>query len=188
MGLSAWERTWCGVLIAGFAALAAAPGAAAASGLLIEVDRESFTLSTIDLRDSARGPSFPVVLGSPNHPTPMGDYPIYQVVHNPKWEPGPTARAKGAKQALPSPTGPMGVAKLPFATGGIALHGGAHPLLLGKPISLGCIRVRDEDLEGLLAWLSDRGALRKLPSPTSRALPDREFHRSLLVALRIRIR
>ena len=39
------------------------------------------------------------------------------------------------------------------------MHGGAHPLLLGKPVSLGCVRALDADLLVLLDWLEERGAL-----------------------------
>lgn len=172
-----------------FGALAAAAAAAPArvverpSDLLIEVNLADFSLTALDLRDGSPGPRFSVVLGSPGHPTPPGDFPIYQVVHNPGWRPGPTARSRGAIDATPSSAGPMGVAKFPFAPGGFALHGGAHPLLLGKPISLGCIRARDEDLGDLIAWLTDRGAL------ASRDVPSgEELRQALRVALRIRIR
>lgn len=142
-----------------------------------------------DLRDGSAGPSFRVVLGSPSHPTPPGEFPVYRVVRNPGWQPGPAARAKGATEAPPSAEGPMGLAKLPFAPGGIALHGGADPLLLGKPISLGCIRARDRDLAALLGWLAERGALVRRDALDPRIAEsggeDPEF---LQLALRIRIR
>jgi hypothetical protein len=54
----------------------------------------------------------------------------------------------------------MGVAKIPFAQGGaVALHGGGHPDLLGKPVSSGCVRAGDADLLRLIAWLHQQGAL-----------------------------
>ncbi len=153
--------------------------------LLIEIDRDEYVLRSVDLRGGVSGPTFAIALGSPTHPTPVGSFPIYQVVHNPAWTPGPTARSRGATEEGPSRHGPMGAAKLPFAAGGIALHGGADPLLLGKPVSLGCIRARDEDIQGLIAWIRSRGGLRAIArqpdSPGERA-------ESLQVALRIRIR
>ena len=128
-------------------------------GVLFELDRATFQLTVRDLRDDATGPQLRVVLGSPAHPTPTGSFPIYQVIHSPKWIPGSVARSRGAEEIEASAAGPMGVAKIPFAAGGIALHGGAHPLLLGKPVSLGCVRTRDDELVGLLDWLEDQGAL-----------------------------
>jgi hypothetical protein len=54
----------------------------------------------------------------------------------------------------------MGVAKIPLGKGrNVALHGGGVAMLLGKPITGGCIRAADADLLGLIAWLEQRGAL-----------------------------
>ena len=129
-------------------------------GLLLELDRATFEISVRDLRDEAMGPRFRVALGSPAHATPSGEFPLYRVLRSPEWKPGPDARAAGATAEPASNRGPLGVAKIPFAEGGsIALHGGAHPRLLGKPISLGCVRAADADMLALLAWLESRNAL-----------------------------
>ena len=130
-------------------------------GILLELNRTTYQLTARDLSDQDTGPALKVVLGSPAHPTPAGTFPIYQVVHSPEWQPGSIARARGAEPVPASVAGPMGIAKIPFAAGGIALHGGAHPLLLGKPVSLGCVRTQDADLDNLIAWLGDQGALGK---------------------------
>lgn len=139
------------------------PGLLAGSrdpGLLIELDRESYSLVARDLAAGVDGPQLRVVLGSPAHPTPSGAFPLHEVVRNPGWHPGRIARAWGAEPAPPSEDGPLGVGKIPFAAGGeIALHGGADPLLLGKPVSLGCVRATDRDLLALIEWLEERGAL-----------------------------
>ncbi len=128
-------------------------------GILLELDRETFQLTARDLRDDVTGPQLRVVLGSPAHPTPTGSFPLYQVIRSPEWVPGEEARARGAEPVEASTAGPMGVAKIPFGAGGIALHGGGHPLLLGKPVSLGCVRAMDSELVDLLDWLGDHGAL-----------------------------
>ena len=136
-------------------------------GLLLELDREDFSLRARDLategagRDEhAPGPVLRVVLGSPSHPTPSGDFRLRFLVRNPGWNPGVIARGRGASAEPPSSDGPLGVVKLPFAQGGeIALHGGADPLLLEKPVSLGCVRATDSDLLELVGWLESRGAL-----------------------------
>jgi hypothetical protein len=129
-------------------------------GLVLELDRAQFVITTRDLRDGSEGPTLPVALGSPFSATPPGDFPLREVVYNPAWHPGPEASAAGADPEPPSPSGPMGVAKIPFADGGmVALHGGADPRVLGKRVSLGCVRTADEDMLTLLAWLGDHGAL-----------------------------
>lgn len=130
-------------------------------GLLIELDRERFEVRVRDLASGDEGPKLSVVLGSPAHPTPPGEFPLHVVVRNPSWSPGEVARAFGARPVPPSSQGPLGVGKIPFAAGGeIALHGGANPLLLGKPVSLGCARATDVDLLRLIEWLEQRHALR----------------------------
>jgi len=135
-------------------------GAAGDPGLLLELDRAAFEIRVRDLRDEAPGPRIRVALGSPAHATPSGEFPLHQVLLSPEWKPGPDARAAGAKAEPASSRGPLGVAKIPFAEGGsIALHGGGHPRLLGKPISLGCVRATDADLLALIAWLESREAL-----------------------------
>ena len=160
-------------------------------GLLLELDRDEFSLRARDLAIEGEepsqwqaGPVLQVVLGSPAHPTPAGEFPLRFLIRNPGWSPGAIARDRGASAAPPSSDGPLGVGKLPFAQGGeIALHGGADPLLLGKPASLGCVRATDADLLELIRWLESRGALH----PAERH-PDGELHQWFRRPARVRVR
>lgn len=152
-------------------------------GLLLELDRETFRLTARDLRSDLEGPSLRVVTGSPAHPTPAGEFPLYTVVRNPGWKPGETARELGARPIAPSDRGPLGVAKIVFADEGVALHGGADPLLLGKPVSLGCVRTLDTELLALLAWLEERDGLM-----LRRPQPDGELHQGFRRPARIVVR
>lgn len=128
-------------------------------GVLLVLDLDSFTLVPRDLRSDDEGPPFRVATGSPAHPTPAGSFPVFTIIHRPGWKPGDTARHYGAEPIPPSTDGPLGVGKIRFAADGIALHGGADPVLLGKPVSLGCVRALDEDFTGLVRWLESSGAL-----------------------------
>ena len=152
-------------------------------GLLLKLDRESFSLTAHDLRNGESGPRLRVVMGSPAHPTPNGDFPLFAVVRNPGWKPGSIARSLGAHPAAPSMYGPLGVARITFGPGGLALHGGAEPVLLGKPISLGCVRTLDEELLTLLDWFDERGGLQRV-----HAQPDGELHQSFRRPARLVIR
>lgn len=152
-------------------------------GVLLQIDRQAFVLSSRDLRDGVEGPSLRVALGSPEHQTPDGSFPLYQLVRDPAWEPGAEARAAGARPLPPSPNGPLGVAKLSFGDGGYAVHGGGHPLLLGKPVSLGCVRTADSDLLRLIDWLEAHDVL----GPQVEQ-PDGERHQSFLRRARLVIR
>jgi len=152
-------------------------------GLLLELDRERFSLTVRDLRQDLTGPTLKVVTGSPAHPTPSGDFRLFAVVRNPGWKPGQVARQLGARPVPPSSEGPLGVAKIGFARDGLALHGGADPLLLGKPVSLGCVRTLDEEFLALLDWLEERGGLWR-PS----AQPDGELHQGFRRPARLVVR
>lgn len=147
-----------GVLLLAFCGAPALCGAGD-PGILLELDRERFEIRTRDLRDESEGPALRVVIGSPAHPTPAGSFAIHQVVRNPRWTPGEIARGRGAQRIPASSDGPLGVAKIAFGPEGVSLHGGARPLLLGKPVSLGCVRALDADMLALLDWLEGAGAL-----------------------------
>jgi hypothetical protein len=128
-------------------------------GVVVEIDRAHFTLRSRDLSAGARGPTLVVALGSPSHPTPAGEYRPQRVIRNPAWHPGPDARRLGAVAHAPRSDGPLGVGKIPLDSGAILIHGGADPRELGKPISLGCVTVVDEEWLALVAWLDSRGTL-----------------------------
>ena len=145
-------------------------------GIVLTVVKDDFVLSAYDEQDAAQGPRLRVVLGSPAHPTPSGVFPLRQVVRNPSWRPGPIARGEGATPEPPSSRGPLGIAKIPFGRGGeFSLHGGGSPILLGKPVSLGCVRLSDADLLALLSWLEERKAL--TPGVSARGEVHQKFQR-----------
>ena len=127
-------------------------------GIRFEVIRDRYSLQAFDLATGEPGPEIAVAVGSPAHPTPMGRWRVRYVVHEPAWNPGPVARKHGAEPTRSSTQGPLGIAKLPFSRA-YSLHGGATRFSVGKPITLGCLRARDEALRGLLVWLAERGAL-----------------------------
>ena len=167
----------------GWAQVAGAQAGDGDPGLILELDRDRYELSSFDARSGEPGPHARIVLGSPANETPDGDHSVGRVILNPSWHPSAAAQEAGAQRRPPSLDGPMGVAKIPFAeTGSIALHGGGDLLLLGKPVSGGCVRARDADLLRIIAWMRQRGAL---GPPVVR--DDGEVHRSFQRPVRLRI-
>jgi len=134
-------------------------GAARDPGVHVRVDLARFELVAVDARQPEAALVLPIAIGSPEHPSPAGHYAPSEVVRNPGWQPGMQAREWGAEPMDPSDHTPMGVAKIPLAGNGFALHGGANPIVIGKPVSLGCVRLSDPDMLALLAWLEKAGAL-----------------------------
>jgi lipoprotein-anchoring transpeptidase ErfK/SrfK len=161
------------VLCAALAALALC-GAASDPGVHVRVDLERFELIAVDARRPDDALVVPIATGSPEHPSPPGRYVPQAIVRNPGWKPGDKARAWGARPVDPSAEGPMGVAKIPLTGDGFAVHGGANPLLVGKPVSLGCVRLSDPDMLALLDWLERAQAL-----APPRARENGEIHQAL---------
>src|SRR5262245_32030197 len=128
-------------------------------GVRVRVDLGRFELVAVDTRRPSETLVLPIATGSPAHPSPAGRYAPREVVRNPGWKPGVQARAWGAEPMEPGEDTPMGVAKIPLTGDGFAIHGGANPILVGKPVSLGCVRLSDADMLALLAWLDRGGAL-----------------------------
>ncbi len=150
-------------------------GAAPDPGVEVRVDLERFELIAIDeRRPDEVALVLPIATGSPSHPSPPGRYRAREVVRNPGWKPGAKAKARGAVPIDPSEDGPMGVAKIPLTGDGFAVHGGANPLVVGKQISLGCVRLSDPDMLALLDWLDRAGAL-----GPARATESGELHQAV---------
>lgn len=140
-------------------------------GIRFELDRETYRVHVVDLASGEAGPEIPVAIGSPAHPSPHGEYRVWQVVHDPAWNPGRTARSLGARRVAPGPDGPLGIAKIPIA-GEYALHGGASWLTVGKPVTLGCLRATDDSIRNLIDWLELQGALARMPASRSGERPQ----------------
>ncbi|MFI5316954.1 MAG: L,D-transpeptidase [Myxococcota bacterium] len=134
-------------------------GATRDPGVRVRLDLTRFELVAVDGRRPNEPIVLPIATGSPAHPSPRGHYSPHEIVRNPGWQPGAQARAWGAESMDPSDHTPMGVAKIPLASNGFALHGGANPILVGKPVSLGCVRLSDADMLSFLDWLDRAGAL-----------------------------
>ena len=154
--------------------------------ILVEVSLADGTFQASDIRRGSAGAtiSAQVAVGSPRFPTPPGHYSPRRLILNPQWQPGAFARSNGAQSMPASGATPLGIATIPLAHRGlISLHGGATPLVLGKPVSLGCIRMADADLAAFVRWLGESGALFP-PRPQPNGEIIRAFSRAVRVTVR----
>ena len=150
-------------------------GAARDPGVHVRVDLERFELVAVDARRPEEPLVLPIATGSPAHPSPPGRYRRARGGAQSRLEAGREgARVRGGADRLRRSDGPMGVAKIPLTGDGFALHGGANPLVVGKQISLGCVRLSDPDMLSLLDWLERAGAL-----APARAHGNGELHQAL---------
>jgi murein L,D-transpeptidase YcbB/YkuD len=95
--------------------------------------------------------SYRVAVGSYRYRTPVGPRRgIQDITWNPWWYPPPSDWAKDAKVTPPGPSNPLGRVKMPLG-GDIVLHGTNQEGSVGRPVSHGCMRMRNRDAEEL-AW------------------------------------
>lgn len=87
---------------------------------------------------------YPVALGKPYTPTPVGYYEIRTKERNPEW-----VDPSDPKNTVPSgPSNPLGYRWMQIQ-GNYGIHGTNKPSAIGKFDSNGCIRLREEDVEEL---------------------------------------
>ncbi|HEX6059648.1 MAG TPA: L,D-transpeptidase [Gemmatimonadaceae bacterium] len=86
----------------------------------------------------------PVAVGERRYATPVGDFTVERVVWNPWWIPPASAWARDDTVTPPGPENPMGKVKL-LMRDAYYMHGTPYPVSIGRALSHGCIRMRNED-------------------------------------------
>ena len=87
---------------------------------------------------------YPVAIGKPASPSPLGEFKIVNKVVNPTWYP-----PDHGKPVPPGPHNPLGRFWLGLSLPGYGIHGNAAPLSIGSSASLGCFRMRNQDVAEL---------------------------------------
>jgi lipoprotein-anchoring transpeptidase ErfK/SrfK len=96
--------------------------------------------------------SFPVAVGQPAWPTPLGSFHIRTMTRNPWWYPPNQPWAAGAKPVPPGPGNPLGTRWMGLNIGGVGIHGTYNSGSIGTAASHGCIRMHISSAE----WLFER--------------------------------
>ncbi len=88
---------------------------------------------------------YPVAVGKRDSPSPTGNFTVINKIHNPTWYP------PGHKQqpVPPGPNNPLGKFWLGLNIQGYGIHGNSAPWSIGSPVSLGCFRMHNQDIEQL---------------------------------------
>jgi L,D-transpeptidase ErfK/SrfK len=87
--------------------------------------------------------TYPLAIGKPSTPTPLGSFVITEKEVNPWWYP------PKSKKVVPSgPNNPLGYRWMGFAPM-YGIHGTNTPWEIGSWVSNGCIRMRERDVEEL---------------------------------------
>jgi hypothetical protein len=155
-------KSWAGlaavVMMAGMAAQAATsntqtakqPASAAAStaaaqstgSRLIVVSLEDRKLALVENGEIIK--TYPVAVGKPSTPSPVGEFTIERRVMN------PTYHHEG-RTVPPGPHNPVGDRWMGLSKAGYGIHGTNEPNSIGKAASHGCIRMAKADIEDLFS-------------------------------------
>lgn len=107
----------------------------------IVVNLPSRTLDFFDENKLVK--TYPLAIGKPSTPTPLGSFVIMEKEVNPWWYP-----PKGKKAVPSGPNNPLGYRWMGFAPL-YGIHGTNTPWEIGGWVSNGCIRMREKDVEEL---------------------------------------
>ncbi|MFM6157040.1 MAG: L,D-transpeptidase [Sphaerospermopsis kisseleviana] len=108
--------------------------------LLIKLsDRRVYVYQNKEIKSS-----YPVAIGKKGWETPTGEFEIINIQYKPIWI-NPFTR----KLTPPGPKNPMGLAWIGFwndGKGQIGFHGTPDEKLIGKAVSHGCVRMKNQDV------------------------------------------
>jgi lipoprotein-anchoring transpeptidase ErfK/SrfK len=96
--------------------------------------------------------SFPIAVGQPAYPTPLGRYHVISRERHPTWDPPSSPWAAGLGPVPPGPANPLGTRWIGTSAPAIGIHGTPQPWTVGTAASHGCIRMYMRDVE----WLFER--------------------------------
>ncbi|MBK1837015.1 L,D-transpeptidase family protein [Azospirillum sp. YIM B02556] len=169
----------------GLLVIAGAAGAGAAQPMAGSVEGApggpSITISLADRRlyltdpnGSTRG--FPIAVGRPGVPIPVGVSSILRKRRDPTWR--PTAHQRREKPSLPravppGPNNPLGKFALDLGWTAIAIHGTNEPESIGKQASGGCFRMLPADIEAVFAATEIGTPVRVVRERLAEAVPER---------------
>jgi L,D-transpeptidase ErfK/SrfK len=121
---------------------------------------DGIVINAAEMRLFMTGPkreirTFPVALGVPEWPTPLGRYRIGNKVREPVWQIPPSLRSKyGNRTVPPGPDNPLGDYWLGLEGTHYGLHGTDFVWSIGRLVTRGCIRLYPEDIRALYHMVS----------------------------------
>jgi L,D-transpeptidase ErfK/SrfK len=126
--------------------------AAINDGIVINIPQRMLFL----FHDGRLAAAWPVTIGRPDWPTPLGSYRVASLTLNPTWHVPPAIRAEmedegipTSKEVKPGPSNPLGQRWIGLDHGGIGIHGTNHRKSIFYFGSHGCIRLAPEAINEL---------------------------------------
>lgn len=93
--------------------------------------------------------TYPVAVGQPAYPTPVGNFQVIEKQMNPTWFPPNSPWAAGLGPIPPGAGNPLGTRWIGTSAPGIGMHGTPNSASIGSAASHGCIRMYISDVENL---------------------------------------
>jgi len=124
--------------------------------------------------------SYGIAVGRPEWPTQNGQWNVTQVVWNPGWTPPPDEEwTKDEEPKEPGdPDNPLGTVQIVYDPPR-TIHGTNEPESIGKAVSHGSIRMRNEEAEELAQTLMTAGGAPKDPAWIQEARSNRKERREV---------
>jgi L,D-transpeptidase ErfK/SrfK len=98
--------------------------------------------------------TFPVGVGTPDWPSPLGGFPVSELIEHPSWTVPPALRDKYETGAIPpGPNNPLGDYWIGLGESGYGIHDTNIAWSVGRTSTHGCIRLYPEDIEVLFPLL-----------------------------------
>jgi len=123
------------------------PSRATAVRLVVDLsDRRVYLYKKNKLRTS-----YPLAIGQPGWETPTGNFKVLQMDKNPAWQHPITGSI-----VSPGPDSPLGKRWIGFWSNDkslIGFHGTNEEALIGKAVSHGCLRMRNQDVIALYSQI-----------------------------------
>ena len=124
--------------------------------------------------------SYGIAVGRPEWPTQNGQWNVTQVVWNPGWTPPPDEEwTKDEEPKDPGdPDNPLGTVQIVYDPPR-TIHGTNEPESIGKAVSHGSIRMRNEEAEELAQMVMQAGGAPKDPAWIQEARSNRKVRREV---------
>ena len=116
------------------------------AGPVVIIDRGNYRLTWFK---AGKRITFPIAVGTSDHPTPTGNYRVIEKQKNPTWFPPDSPWAAGLGPVPPGVSNPLGTRWIGTSAPAIGMHGTPQSGTIGSRASHGCIRMYIHDAERL---------------------------------------
>jgi len=97
--------------------------------------------------------TFPVAVGRPGWETPLGSFQVIEMIRDPAWK-HPLTREVFEPGAAGNELGHYWIGFWTDGKTSIGFHGTPHPESVGKSVSHGCVRMRENDVQELFVQVN----------------------------------